>query len=76
MIVALRETLCEVLSPQGFRTLLAEDGEQAVRIVRTERVHLVLLDMHMPKLTGLETLRQVKQLKALLPCILYVGPSG
>ncbi|MGO8747421.1 MAG: response regulator [Thermoguttaceae bacterium] len=67
---ALRETLCEVLSPQGFRTLLAEDGEQAVRIVRTERVHLVLLDMHMPKLTGLETLRQVKQLKALLPCIL------
>jgi CheY-like chemotaxis protein len=33
-------------------------------------VHLVLLDMHMPKLTGLETLRLVKQFKAMLPCII------
>ena len=30
----------------------------------------MLLDMHMPKLTGLETLRRVKELKSLLPCIL------
>ena len=67
---AFREVLQEALQPQGFRTLLAEDGEQALRIVQTEVVHLVLLDMHMPKLTGLETLRQVKQVKALLPCIL------
>lgn len=67
---AFRETLQEVLEPQGFHTLQAEDGEQAVRIIRSEVVHLVLLDMHMPKLTGLETLRLVKQIKALLPCIL------
>lgn len=67
---AFRETLQEVLEPQGLHTLQAEDGEQAVRIIRTEVVHLVLLDMHMPKLTGLETLRLVKQIKALLPCIL------
>jgi CheY-like chemotaxis protein len=67
---AFRETLQEVLRPAGFQTLQAEDGEEAVRIVRTEVVHLVLLDMHMPKLTGLETLRMVKQVKALLPCIL------
>ncbi len=38
--------------------------------MRTQEVHLVLLDMHMPKLTGLETLRQVKRFNALLPCIL------
>jgi CheY-like chemotaxis protein len=67
---AFRETLQEVLRPEGFQTLEAEDGEEAVRIVRTEVVHRVLLDMHMPKLTGLETLRMVKQVKALLPCIL------
>ena len=30
----------------------------------------MLLDMHMPRLTGLETLRQVKRFNALLPCIL------
>jgi CheY-like chemotaxis protein len=65
-----RETLGEVFAPRGFRTLLARDGEEALHIVQTEEVHLLLLDMHMPKLTGLETLRLVKQFKAMLPCIL------
>ncbi len=67
---ALRETLQSALEPQGFRTLLAEDGEEALEIVRREVVHLGLLDMHMPKLTGLETLRRIKQIRRVLPCIL------
>jgi len=65
-----RETLESVFAPRGFRIFLAGDGEEALHIVRTQEVHLALLDMHMPKLTGLETLRQVKQFKAMLPCIL------
>lgn len=68
--VNLRETVRDVLEPRGFHALLASDGEEAIRIVQRETVHVVLLDMHMPKLTGLETIRQVKQLRALLPCIL------
>ena len=64
-----RETLRAVFEPR-FRTLMAGDGEEALEIVRRQEVHLVLLDMHMPKLTGLETLRQVKRFKSLLPCIL------
>ena len=67
---AFRETLQGVFAPRGYRTLLAGDGEEALSIVRNEEVHLVLLDMHMPKLTGLETLRRVKRFKAILPCIL------
>jgi len=67
---AFRETLCGVLEPQGYRTLLAGDGEEALDIVKSREVHLALLDMHMPKLTGLETLRLVKQFKAILPCII------
>jgi CheY-like chemotaxis protein len=70
---AFRETLRGVFEPRGFRTLVAGDGEEALRIVRNEEIHLVLLDMHMPKLTGLETLRLVKQFKALLPCILLTA---
>lgn len=65
-----RETVREVLRPLGYRTILAGDGEEAFHIVRHEPVHVLLLDMHMPRLTGLETLRRVKQFKALLPCIL------
>jgi len=67
---AFRETLKGVFVPKGFRTLLAADGEEALQIVHAETVHLVLLDFHMPKLTGLETLRKVKQYRSLLPCIL------
>ncbi len=65
-----RETVRELLEPQGFRTLLAADGEEALEIVRFEPVHLLVLDMHMPKLTGVETIREVKRIRALLPCIL------
>jgi len=65
-----RETLRVGLETRGFRTILAGDGEEALKIVRTREVHLVLLDMHMPKLTGLETLRLLKQFRAMLPCIL------
>jgi CheY-like chemotaxis protein len=67
---AFRETLQSVLEPQGYRTLLAGDGEEALSIVRREKVDLLLLDMHMPKLTGLETLRQLRQIRAMLPCII------
>ncbi|MBN2022613.1 MAG: response regulator [Pirellulales bacterium] len=67
---ALRETLRSVFEPLGCRTLLAGDGEEALRIVKTQEVHVVLLDMHMPRMTGLETLRMVRQFRAILPCIL------
>jgi CheY-like chemotaxis protein len=65
-----RETLEAVFAPRGFHTLLAGTGEEALRIIHTQEVHLLLLDVHMPKMTGLETLRLVKQFKAMLPCIL------
>ena len=67
-----RETLRGVFQDRGYRTLLAEDGEEALEIVAREDVHLLLLDMHMPRLTGLETIRRVRQLDLLiqLPCIL------
>ena len=65
-----RETLRVIFEPKGFRTLLAGDGEEALKIVHNETVHLALLDMHMPRLTGLETLRKLKEYRAMLPCIL------
>jgi CheY-like chemotaxis protein len=65
-----RETVRGVLVPRGYQTLLAASGAEALEIVAHHDVHVVLLDMHMPWLTGLETLRLVKQLKSRLPCVL------
>jgi DNA-binding response OmpR family regulator len=65
-----RETLRGAFEPRGFRTLVAGGGEEALDIVKRETVHLVLLDIHMPRLSGLETLQRLKEFRAMLPCIL------
>lgn len=65
-----RETLRFALEPRGYETLVAEDGAEALRIVQQKDVDLLLLDMHMPRFTGIETLRLVREVKSQLPCIL------
>jgi two-component system chemotaxis response regulator CheY len=65
-----RETLCGVFQPRGFRVFSAGDGEEALRILGQQDVHLMLLDMHMPRLTGLETIHRVRQFRSRLPWIL------
>jgi DNA-binding NtrC family response regulator len=65
-----REALRDIMEPQGFKTFLAECGEEALEITQAQTVHLAILDMHMPTLTGLETLSLLRQIRALLPCIL------
>lgn len=71
-----REALRDIVEPEGFRTLLAADGEEAVDMVRVTTVHIVLLDMHMPKLTGLEVLQLVHQINSLVPGILVTADAN
>jgi CheY-like chemotaxis protein len=70
-----REALREIMEPEGFRTLLASSGEEALGIVEEEPVHLLLLDLHLPRLTGLETIQLVRQVNAVLPWILVTGDA-
>jgi len=68
--LAFRETLRGVFEDRGYQTLLAADGEQALEIAAHHQIHVALLDMHMPRLTGLETLRRLKTIQSVTPCIL------
>ncbi|HMB08906.1 MAG TPA: response regulator [Isosphaeraceae bacterium] len=68
-----RETLREIFEPVGYRTLLAESGEEAIDIVKDQDVHLALMDMNLPKLSGLETICLVRQIKGVLPMILITA---
>ncbi len=67
-----RRTLRLVLEPH-VELCEADCGEEAVEIVRTRQIDLVLLDMNMRALSGLDTLRLVKSFRAALPCILITA---
>ena len=65
-----RETLRDLLEPRGFRTKLAADGAEAVQIVEHETIHVVLIDFHMPRMSGPEAIQRIKQVCQGVPCIL------
>src|SRR5262249_32723991 len=71
-----REALREIMEREGYRSVLAGSGEEALEISREERIDLALLDMHMPRLTGLETLQLLRQINAMLPCILLTAEAS
>ncbi|MBM79840.1 MAG: response regulator [Planctomycetaceae bacterium] len=69
---AFREVLCEILGPY-VDLMEAASGEEAIEIVEHTRVDILLLDMHMDVLTGLETLQIVKAKLIIEPCILITA---
>jgi two-component system, response regulator PdtaR len=73
---ACREAMRDIFEPEGYSTFLASSGEEALDIVREAPIHLALLDMHLPRMTGLETLQLVRQINRVLPCILVTGDAS
>jgi CheY-like chemotaxis protein len=55
-----RDVLSRRLERQGYTFALAEDGEDALRVVRTASFDLILLDIMMPKMNGYQVLEHLK----------------
>jgi CheY-like chemotaxis protein len=70
-----RETLRDIVEPEGYRPLLASSGEEALEIIQQAPVHLALFDMHMSRLSGLETMQLAHQFNSVLPCILVTADA-
>jgi two-component system KDP operon response regulator KdpE len=49
------------LAAQGFRVITASGGEEALRLVEEQRPDIILLDVIMPGMTGLEVLRAIRE---------------
>jgi DNA-binding response OmpR family regulator len=54
--------LQEFLVAKGYEVLTASDGEEALRKVKEERPHVMLLDVRMPGMNGLEVLKRVREM--------------
>ena len=69
------ELLQEFLTAKGYEVITAADGEEALRKVKEDRPHLILLDVRMPKMNGLEVLRRVRQIDHEIGIIMVTAVS-
>ncbi len=71
----IREALAEILEEEGHEVLQAIDGLEALEMVATEQLDVILLDIAMPGIDGLETLRRLKETpeSAKLPVIMVTA---
>ncbi len=67
-----RESLKVILSDH-YEVLFAENGPDALTLLENNNAEVVLLDIKMPKLHGLEVLKKIKQLNPSLPVIVVTG---
>ena len=57
---AQREVICYNLEAEGFRVVVAEDGEKGLLLASEEMPDLILLDWMLPKVSGIEVCRRLK----------------
>lgn len=62
------------LTQEGYRVLKAYDGEQAIKLLETEDVNLLLLDVMMPKLDGIRATMKIRE-KHSIPIIILSAKS-
>jgi two-component system chemotaxis response regulator CheY len=58
----MRKTIVNMLSKMGFKNIItAEDGKKALSIISTSKIDLVICDINMPEMTGLELFKTIKE---------------
>ncbi|MEZ5035610.1 MAG: sigma-54 dependent transcriptional regulator [Chitinophagaceae bacterium] len=70
---AIRKTLTEILSFEGYEIDEAENGEEGLKKFKAKTFDLVLCDIKMPKMDGLEFLQKAGEINADIPIILISG---
>ena len=71
--VSICQSVKAILSDEGYQVLVAGSGEEAIKVVEEEMPQLVLLDIWLPGIDGLETLKTIKEAH---PNVLVIMMSG
>ena len=67
------QTLGGLLADEGFEVITASNGYEALKIIDAESPDLVLLDIWMPGIDGIETLKEIKKDNPNIPVIIITG---
>ena len=59
----IRNVINEYLKREGFEYIEAENGEQAINIIKKENIDLIIMDVMMPRLDGFSAAKEIKKIK-------------
>jgi len=68
-----RKLMCTILNRSGFETFQAEDGLQALDVMESQHINLVLLDLMMPNMDGYELTRELRRAWPYLPILMLTA---
>ncbi len=68
-----RKTICQTLNKRGYKVLSAKDGQEALNILNSKKIALLISDQCMPKITGTELIKEITKINKNFPVILTSG---
>jgi two-component system, OmpR family, KDP operon response regulator KdpE len=71
----IRRALRAILVPRGFTVVDARSGEEALELIRREQVDLILLDVNLPGMSGIEACKEIRRVKD-VPVIMLTVRDG
>jgi two-component system nitrogen regulation response regulator NtrX len=69
----IRESLSGILEDEGYEVLTSSSGEDAIGVIKEQSPDLILLDIWLPGIDGIQTLEEIKTIKPELPVIMISG---
>lgn len=70
------ETLVKRLKKRGVATFTAQSGEAAIALIQKNHIDVVVLDVKMPGMDGIQALREIKKLDPLIEVIMLTGHAN
>lgn len=69
----IRDFCKQELEEEGYQVILARDGQEAIKLVQKEHPDLLILDLRMPRLGGLDAVEPIRAFAPELPIILFTA---
>jgi len=70
---SIRNTLKDILEHEGYEITEAEDGSEAIKIISKDKFDVVLSDIKMPKMDGMEVLEKIQEISPETPVVMISG---